>query len=563
MSVATPTATPAATDVPSGAAAPASMTTASLPLVTILAVAVILGGYATLAWVSRTPGVTHSNDDALYMLLGDQLTHLSYRETFKIGAPRHGQYPPLWPALLGLTQLLTGGSETARFVLVTVLMTAALALFFDICRRMLPHRLAVVVLVGAACNPFTINFGGKVMSEAAFIFWSMLSLWALQRVQERDAPRRLFLLAAVAALAAALTRTIGLTLLAGVICSWLLQRRWLSALALGGVTAVLVGGWLSWTLLYHEGVAGRSYVSDAAQVTQDRSVGQGTSSPVVSMARKVVLRVRLQLTDLVPSGLPFPTVEGTPVDNIFWLTVTLVLGVLGAAAYWRLLPTAVLYLVFYCGLLSVWPWAPRRFFIPLQPIVLLGFVLGVLEFKRVWRPMARYGEFVAAALVAVVLLASLPQVITNARQRLSCDRSALWTSHGCYNVDQRAFFGAVAFARDSLPPTARFLVEREAAFAYHTGRTVQHAQAPLRLADQDFRAYLTKARIEYIVLSRLTESEVLGVVPKLLSNCEYLVPVRRFAPTGRIYRLLSAPAPAAGNACADLRKGIGPPPSPA
>ncbi len=563
MSVVTPTATPAATDAHSGAATRSSVTAASLPLVTMLAVALILGGYATLAWVSRTPGVTHSNDDALYMLLGDQLTHLSYRETFKIGAPRHGQYPPLWPALLGLTQLLTGGSETARFLLVTVLMTAALALFFDLCRRLLPQWLAVVVLLGAACNPFTINFGGRVMSEAAFLFWSMLSLWALQRARESEMPRRLLLLAAVAALAAALTRTIGLTLLAGVICSWLFQRRWRPAFTLGGVTAVFVGGWLAWTLIHHEGVAGRSYVADAAQVTQDRSVGLGTSSPVVAMARKVALRVRLQLTDLIPSGLPFPTVEGTPVDNLAWLAVTLLLGAFGAAAYWRLLPSAILYVVFYCGLLSVWPWAPRRFFVPLQPIVLLGFVLGVLELKRVWRPMARYGQFVAAALVAVVLSASVPQVIANARQGLQCDRSALWTSHGCYNVDQRAFFGAVAFARDSLPPTARFLVEREAAFAYHTGRTVQHAQAPLRLSDQDFRAYLAKARIDYIVLSRLTESEVLGVVPKLLSNCEYLVPVRRFAPTGRIYRLHSAPMPAEENACADLQKGIGPPPSPA
>lgn len=559
MSVVTPT----ATDVHSGAATRSSATATSLPLVTMLAVAVILGGYATLAWVSRTPGVTHSNDDALYMLLGDQLTHFSYRETFKIGAPRHGQYPPLWPALLGLTQLLTGGSETARFLLVTVLMTAALALFFDLCRRLLPQWLAVVVLLGAAYNPFTINFGGKVMSEAAFLFWIMLALWALERARESEMPRRLFLLAAVAALAAALTRTIGLTLLAGVICSWLWQRRWRPALTLGAVTAVFVGGWLAWTLIHHEGVAGRSYVADAAQVTQDRSVGLGTSSPVVAMARKVALRVRLQLTDLVPSGLPFPTVEGTPVDNLVWLAVTLVLGAFGAAAYWRLLPAAILYLVFYCGLLSVWPWAPRRFFVPLQPIVLLGFVLGILELQRVWRQMARYGQLVAAALVAVVLSASIPQVIANAQQRLRCDRSAVWASDGCYNVDQRAFFAAVAYARDSLPSTARFLVEREAAFAYHTGRTVQHAQAPLRLSDQEFRAYLTKASIEYIVLSRLTESEVLGVVPKLLSNCEYLAPVRRFAPSGRIYRLMSTPAPAEGNACSDLREGIGPPPSPA
>ena len=555
-----PVATPLAADESSAAPTRSPVVSASLPLVTVLAVALILGGYATLAWVSRTPGVTHSNDDALYMLLGDQLTHLSYRETFKIGAPRHGQYPPLWPALLGLTQLVTGGSETARFLLVTVLMTAALALFFDLCRRLLPQWLAVVVLLGAACNPFTINFGGRVMSEAAFVFWSMLSLWALHRARDYAGRRRLLVLAAIAALAAALTRTIGLTLLAGVVCTWLVERRWRPALALGLATALVMGGWFAWTLLHHEGVPGRSYVADAAQVTQDRSVGLGTSSPAAAMARKIAVRVRLQLTDLIPSGLPFPTVEGTPLDNALWLAVTLVLGAFGAAAYWRLLPSALLYLVFYFSLLCVWPWAPRRFFVPVQPIVLLGFVLGVLEMKRVWRPMASYGARVAGALVAIVLLASVPQVIDDSMQGLRCDRMAPWTSDGCYTADQRAFFGAVAFARDSLPTDARFLVEREAAFAYHARRTVQHAQAPLHFSDRDFRAYLAGARIEYIVLSRLTESEVLGVLPKLLANCEYLSLVRRFEPTGRIYRLLPAPATSELNACADIR-GMQTPPS--
>ncbi|MBK8060961.1 MAG: glycosyltransferase family 39 protein [Gemmatimonadetes bacterium] len=303
-------ATPSAAEMHAEPTPRASVAPASLSLVTVLVVALILGGFATVAWVTRTPGVTHSNDDALYMLLGDQLTHFSYRELFKVGAPRHGQYPPLWPALLGLTQFVTGGSETARFLLVTALMTGALALFFDLARRLLPLRLAVLVLAAAACNPFTILSAGRVMSEAAFLFWTILCLWALQRARASGDDRRFLLLAALAALAAALTRTIGLTLLAGVVGAWLLQRRWRSAALLATLTGVLVGGWLAWTLFNHEGVVGRSYVADAAQVTQDKSVGSGTASPVVVMARKVALRVRLQLTDLVPSGLPFPTLRG-------------------------------------------------------------------------------------------------------------------------------------------------------------------------------------------------------------------------------------------------------------
>ncbi|MBK8061130.1 MAG: hypothetical protein IPK33_25510 [Gemmatimonadetes bacterium] len=555
MSVATPTstpaATPAATDANSGAATRASAKAASLPLVTMLAVALILGGYATLAWVSRTPGVTHSNDDALYMLLGDQLTHFSYRETFKIGAPRHGQYPPLWPALLGLTQLLTGGSETARFLLVTVLMTAALAsssISVAACSRSGSRSSSCS---GPPCNPFTINFGGRVMSEAAFFG----ACCACGRCSARghETSRRFLRLAAGAALAAALTRTIGLT-------SWrghlrlVLERRWRPAFTLSGVTAVFVGGWLAWTLLHHEGVAGRSYVADAAQVTQDRSVGLGTSSPVVAMARKVALRVRLQLTDLVPSGLPCSTVEGTPLDNVVWLAVTLLLGAFGAAAYWRLLPSTILYVVFYCGLLSVWPWAPRRFFVPLQPIVLLGFVLGVLEpggSGARWR----------------VTASSWPRRWWLSCSRRVCRRSSLTPARGCNAIGRR--FGrpmpattpisAPSLVRSPLRETRSRARRDSLSSAKPLLRTTRGASCSTRRRrctspTRTFVAYLAKAHIEYIVLSRLTESEVLGVAPKLLSNCEYLAPVRRFAPTGRIYRVLSVSAPAFENACADLSR---------
>jgi hypothetical protein len=363
----------------------------------------------------------------------------------------------------------------------------------------------------------------------------MLALWGLQRARESEDSRRFLVLAAAAALAAALTRTIGLTLLAGVTCTWLIQRRWRSAAILAALTSVLAGGWMAWTLLHHEGVVGRSYVSDAAQVTQDRSVGSGTSSPVVAMARKVALRVRLQLTDLLPSGLPLPTLEGTVIDNLAWLGVTLVLGAFGAAA-WRLLPSAILYLLFYAGCCQ-YGRGLRSFFVPLRPLVLLAMVLGALELRRVWRPMARVGAPLAVALVALVISASVPQVVANARQGLSCDRDTPWTSEGCYNGDQRAFFAAVTFARDSLPPSARFLVEREAAFAYHTGRTVQHAQMPLAFPDPEFRDYLARERIEYVLMTNLTESERIGFAAKL-KNCEYLAPVASF-PTGPLYRLLA------------------------
>lgn len=531
------------------------------PPAVITVVIAALAAFAVLSWVARTAGVTHSNDDALYSLLGQQLTHLSYREAFKVGAPMHGQYPPLWPAMLGLVQLLTGGSVEAQFVLVTAIMTAGLVVFYDTCRRLLTPWMAAAVLVVAALNPYTITSAGRLMSESAFVFWTTLTLWALLRARQSTVPNRWLLFAAAASIAATLTRSIGVTLIAGVMASWLVERRWRAFAIFAVFCLAVMGGWLAWTLTHNEGVAGRSYIADAAQVTQDKSVMRGTTRVSVGIARKVVQRVRLQLTDIVPSGMPFPTVPGTRLDNLFWIGVTLGFGALGVAALARLLPASVLYLAFYLGLLAIWPWAPRRFFVPLQPIALLTFVMGALaigERRPSWRRVAKPA---ALAFLALVAVAAVPQSLALARQGLRCDRSAPWTSDGCYNADQQAFFKAVVFARDSLPPTARFLVEREAAFAYHTGRVVQHAQTLLQESDEDFRADLRQSGIEYIVLTRLTSKEVRDLLPKLAKNCQYLSIVRVFPPTGRIYRLLPAAALDSENACADVKRGIGPSPT--
>jgi len=536
-------------------------TTSPTPRGATLVVLAALTVFATLSWLSRTAGITHSNDDALYALLGDQLTHLSYRETWKVGAPMHGQYPPLWPAMLGLVQLVSGGSVPAQFALVTLTMTTALGVFYDICRRLFSPWLAAAVLTTAALNPFTITSAGRLMSEAAFLLWSMLTLWALLRARGTTHPARWLLFAAGASLAAALTRSIGVTLIGGVLASWLVERRWKAFVLFSLFCLTVVGGWFAWTIAHNEGVAGRSYVEDAVSITKDRSLVKGRRSVLVEVATRVARRGGVLLVDHIPSGMPFPTKSGTKVDNALWLIFTVIAGLAGALALLRWLPAGTLYVVFYLGLLLVWPWAPRRFFIPLQPLVLLTLVVGVhalAQRRPRWRGAATP---LILAFLLLVTAAALPASIAIAREGLRCDRDDPWTSDGCYTEDQQAFFKAVAFARDSLPTTARFLVEREAAFAFHTRRVVEHAQAPLTLPDSQFRAHLREVKIEYVVLSRLTSKEVWELLPKLVTNCEYLSTLRVFAPTARIYLLHETPLPDAENACADVRRGIGPSPT--
>ena len=517
---------------------------AALPRWAWAAAGLILLLHALLAWQTRTAGVTHSNDDALYALLGESLEQFSYREAFRVGTPLHGQYPPAWPALIAITNLVSGHREAALFGLTALLSTAGMLLFFDVARRLLPVGLALGVLAAAALNPYTVSFGGRLMSEAAYWFWTALTIWALAESKEN---RRFLALAAVAALLAAFTRSIGVTLVGGVLVAWALERRWRPLAVLAVLAVVLLGAWMAYTVHAHEDVVGRSYLADAGDYLE--RIGQ-SDSPGAPLAQLLAMRIREQLVGAIPAMLPLPRFKGTLADNLLWLAVSAGFGLAGVLSLRRRLGGMAFYLILYYGLLSVWPFAPRRFFIPIQPLVVLTLVIGALAVAGVRRP--RLGAGVASLLLAAILAAAVPQTLRGVRNMADCDRDAPWTSQACYGPDQQSFFAAVTFARDSLPPDAVFLVEREAAFAYHTGRRVEHAQIPLGFTDEEFLSFLDDRGLDYVLVTHLTDVELQRLAKKLLATCRRFELVRRFPPYARLYRFLPALAPAGADACSDL-----------
>src|SRR5882672_8450368 len=74
----------------------------------MLAAVGLLAVHAALAWWLRAPAISTGHDDAIYLLLGRDLLRGSYRNFWLTGAPFHGLYPPLYPALLAVTG---GGGE--------------------------------------------------------------------------------------------------------------------------------------------------------------------------------------------------------------------------------------------------------------------------------------------------------------------------------------------------------------------------------------------------------------------------------------------------------------------
>lgn len=501
-----------------------------------------------LVWLSRDVGIIPGGDDATYILLSKALRAFRYHDEWALGAPVHSQYPPVFPAMLAFVTMLFGENYQVFLALVALCSVAALAMLFDAIRIVLSPSVALVVLALCAVNPDLVQFGGKVMSEAPYMMFSVLAVWALARQSQASDPSKLLtrwtVLAILGATGAALTRTIGVTMIGAVGMVWLLQRQYRRTLLLAACGAVTFGSWVLWTILAPVKVLGRSYVADAAY--RDASSG----NVVTTLIGRVVGHGRGYFTESLPWMLPMPTLRGTIVDNLIALAVAFAFGAIGAWLLWKNARAVVAYVVLYGAIILAWPWEVTRYFVPLLPFIIWLLLAGAfyVSTKRRWmRPV----PFVFAG---AILITAISRDFPRLRTAMRCDRDAVMTSTTCYSDAQRSFFSALTYARQSTPDTAVFLTVSEGAFGYLAQRrVVLQLGLPARDSTQ-LLGYLGERGVDYVFLTPLRDSR-LQHVALLQQICGNLSVVREFAPATFILRFTPAgAAPPGDNACAALQR---------
>ena len=178
-----------------------------------IAAAVLLTIHALLAWQFRVPGLSSAADDAAYLSLARALRSGAYVELWTAGLPAHAMYPPVYPAWLALVGA-TGAAQVQLAVALNILLSvAALALAAVLAGRLSPW-LAVAMLAVCAPNPTLLDIAGRIYSEPLFM---ALSLAAVLLVTTETPTARTLALAGAAALAASLTRSIGVVLVMAVL----------------------------------------------------------------------------------------------------------------------------------------------------------------------------------------------------------------------------------------------------------------------------------------------------------------------------------------------------------
>jgi hypothetical protein len=201
----------------------------------------------SLAKFHSFPVGTFFVDDAEYIIMAEALS--SGQGYYLINFPYHqprGSFPPGWPLLLAPATAVFPNNFDALRAVSLLLWLSALPLLYRLLAERFNKPYTEIVLLLIVINPHLVTMSGVVMSEAAYLFFSLLTI-SLFHHWERQPIRRGWLLGIVFLLAlfTVTIRTIGISLVAALLLHLLIKRHFRPLLVLGslGLLGLLPALW--------------------------------------------------------------------------------------------------------------------------------------------------------------------------------------------------------------------------------------------------------------------------------------------------------------------------------
>jgi len=350
-------------------------------------------------------------DDAHYIVLAESISSgQGYRLINFPHAPVEWAFPPGWPLLLSPIVALFPGNYTALKLLSLAFWLASIFLTY----RLFAKRIAtpyLEILVGlVALNPIAIGFSGMVMSEAAYIFFSLLTLNLFEFWNNQHNSSKNWLLIAVVGIAlyTQLIRTIGLSILLTIIGYLLFLRRFRQT---GIVVVIIILGLI--LQLWLNPQSDGSFVSPGYQ-------SQALGSPLTAKISQMWANLQSYMKEIIAGSLvlafkpSFSSALDKPkivpfIVNIF----VLLLLILGIIRSFRRFQISDLYVgIYFAGVLAFWnpdvPSAQTRYLIPIIPFLYFYLLQGIIWFARwIADKKDRWVTLIVIGLVSPIMLLSL------------------------------------------------------------------------------------------------------------------------------------------------------------
>jgi hypothetical protein len=253
-------------------------------------------------------------------------------------------------------------------------------------------------------------------------------------------------LAVCCALAAFLTKTIGVAVVAAALGALLIRSRWRWAAVGTAASGLVTGTWLYYIRRAAESTIGNSYL-------RDLSVGY-PSETAFGPTGRILRNTRYYLEEGLPELLALFMVPSSRLDNLVWAVVLVSAGLAGTIWLVRRWPMAALALPGMAFILLLWPWGITRLAIPLIPLGITGIVIGAMVGGRhLGGP--RVGRAASVAIVMALGLSVPIRLHRDSTWMRQCPRPDPYVAASpCTSPMERALVAGARRAEAHLPAVA-------------------------------------------------------------------------------------------------------------
>jgi hypothetical protein len=405
-------------------------------------------------------------------------------------APTERTFPPGWPLLLATIVAAFPGNYTPLKLMSLILWLMSIPLVYRLFSSRLGTPYLEILVALVALNPRMIRVSGMVMSEAAFLFFSLLTLNVLEYWDTcSDKNWILVVIVGVLAVYTQLIRTVGLSVVLTVTAYLLVSRRFRQL----AIAIVVIGLgmfpqlWLNFqdggSLIssgYESQVLGISFTEKTAQMWDN---AQSYFHGLISISLEIVFRPNtVTLFNRIGLGIIPPAVNA--------LVVLLIVA--GAILSTRCFKASDLYAgLYFAGVLAFWNpkvgSAQARFLIPLVPFLYFYLIQAVARLTYLFIGQISRNKK-AAPLVVIALLTPivLSSIAFNIQEWQDPMRNRITDlSIGTRWILQNTPQDSVVMAQDPVPD---YLYARRKTIAYPS-------------IEQDIQEYLDANNVDYVLVS--------------------------------------------------------------
>ena len=421
------------------------------------------------------PKLHTGGDSSNYVSLAESVLRSGdgYADSMAPGAPvPHTKYPPGYPVLMVPLLAIFGRNFVVLKLLSVAFTVSSVLVFCVLAKERVNPRLWLAMSLAFAVSPVVVDYSHWLLSEAPFLFFTLLALLFLQRESTEGGIGKYFWLSIFAIVATYYVRSVGIVFIGAGSLFYLLKRRWRKFLYYNVAGAALSLPWFIRNQLlegsatpYIEQFLLRSvYEPEAGYHDLWGMIGRFFANLSIYSAREMP-RVLAGSSSLWSTSAPLKGLSLVLCGFMLIGFLHVVLKKLGVAEiYFALSCLAIL--LFEEVVSDV------RYLMPLVPLMLLYISDGLrLAAERVTSLKNHAAPAVAAmALIATIgvfsQLARAPQNMEMIRRYRGGDRFA------GYHPNWRSFFVASDWVSANTPEDAVVTVRKPRLFHLWTGRKI-------------------------------------------------------------------------------------------